>query len=137
MANGLSAAARAFLDEVRFVVLATVLPGGAPQQTVMWYILDGDEIVFNTKRGRLKDKNLGRDPRVSLCIADGYRYVTIRGPVTIVEDPATAQADIRRIAIRYSGPEKGAARAVSQFSKEERISYRVKLDQVLVYGFDE
>ncbi|MBF6589385.1 MAG: PPOX class F420-dependent oxidoreductase, partial [Ktedonobacterales bacterium] len=70
---------RRFLDEPRFAVLATLSPDGTPQQTVIWYELDGDEIVMNTAEGRIKSGNLRRDPRISLCVEDGYRYVTLTG----------------------------------------------------------
>lgn len=90
-----------FLAEQRFAVLATINADGAPQQTVMWYLLDGDEVVINTAAGRVKDANLRRDPRVSVCIEDGYTYVTLSGQARLVEDQPTAQADIRRLASRY------------------------------------
>jgi len=134
MADKLNAVARAFLDETRFAVLATVGPDGLPQQTVMWYLIEGDELLFNTKRGRVKDQNLSRDPRVSLCIEDGYRYITIRGTARMDDNPATAQADIARLAVRYHGPEKGAQ--MTGFRQEERVSYRVPLTDLIVNGFD-
>jgi PPOX class probable F420-dependent enzyme len=133
----LTPAVRAFLEAPHFAVLATVGGSGAPQQTVMWYLIDGDEILFNTKRGRVKQRDLERDPRVSLCIADGYRYVTIRGTVRANADPAVTQDDIKRLATRYYGPEKAQRQVASGFGQEERISYRVPLDNLLIYGFEE
>ena len=53
---------RAFLNEKRFAVLATINKDGTPQQTVMWYELQGDEIMMNTAHGRLKDRNLAARP---------------------------------------------------------------------------
>jgi PPOX class probable F420-dependent enzyme len=136
MLHDLTPAARAFLTEPRFAILATIAPSGLPQQSVVWYLIEGDTLLFNTRKGRVKDDNIARDPRVSLCVADGYQYITIQGTAQTISDPATTQADIKRIAIYYQGAEAGAARAVSQFTNEERVSYRVPLDQVLVYGFD-
>ncbi len=136
MADKLNEAARAFLDEQRFAVLATILPDGTPQQTVMWYLIEGDELLFNTKRGRVKDQNLSRDPRVSLCIEDGYRYVTIHGTARMNDDQATAHADITRLAVRYYGRERGEQAGASGFSREERVSYRVPLDDLIINGFD-
>ncbi len=124
---------RTFLEEKRFAVLATMNPDGSSQQTVMWYLIEGDELVFNTKRGRRKQRNLERDPRVSLCIADGYRFVTVAGTARELSDPATAQADIRRLAARYSG-EAGAEKQMQRFSREERISYRVAIGVILSMG---
>ena len=85
----LSEDVRTFLEEARFAVLGTVNANGSPQQTVMWYELRGATIVMNTRRGRKKDRNLIRDPRVSLCIEDGFRYVTLKGSIELVDDPAT------------------------------------------------
>ncbi|MGI8588042.1 MAG: PPOX class F420-dependent oxidoreductase [Chloroflexia bacterium] len=136
MADKLSAAARAFLEEPRFAVLATVDADGSPQQTVIWYAIMGDEIMFNTLRGRVKDRNMVRNPHVSLCVEDGYRYITIKGRVSENDDQQAAQEDIKRLAVRYHGPEQGEKRAAS-FANQQRISYRVPLDDVGIYGFGE
>ncbi len=122
---------RAFLAEQRFAVMATINPDGLPQQTVMWYDLDGDEILMNTKRGRIKDLNLVRDPRLSLCFEEGYKYVTLTGTATLIEDQAVAQADIRRLAIRYHGQADGDAQAQRLFSKQERITIRLHITHVV------
>ena len=130
----LTAAMRSFLEEKRFAVLATIDPDGKSQQTVMWYLVEGDELMFNTKRGRKKQRNLARDPRVSLCVADGYRFVTVAGTAREIADAAVGHADIRRLAVRYSG-EASAARQMERFSREDRISYRVAIGDVLSMGF--
>jgi PPOX class probable F420-dependent enzyme len=102
---------RAFLKERRFGVLATINEDGSPQQTVMWYDVDGDNILMNTRARRVKDGNLRRDGRASLCVVDGYTFVTLEGIVELDDDQATAQADIRRLAIRYDGEESGNRQA--------------------------
>ncbi|MBX6772092.1 MAG: PPOX class F420-dependent oxidoreductase [Chloroflexi bacterium] len=130
----LSDQARHFLEEVRFAVLATIGRDGMPQQTVMWYLLRDDEIIMNTARGRLKEKNLRRDPRVSICVADGYRFVTIRGRATLIDDPTIAQADIAALATRYHGPEH-AASAIAEFRKQERVTIRVPIEHAYERGF--
>ncbi|HEX6507413.1 MAG TPA: PPOX class F420-dependent oxidoreductase [Chloroflexota bacterium] len=131
----LSDAAQAFLSEPRFGVLATINRDGTPQQSTVWYELQGDEIMMNTARGRLKDRNLRRDPRASICVEDGYRYVTVRGSVTIIDDQAIAQADIRRLAVRYDGPEKAEEQVRNQFSREVRVTIRLRIEHVKEYGF--
>lgn len=90
------------MDEVRYAVVATINADGTPQQTVLRYALQGDAIVMNTGWGRLKDRNLQHDPRISFCIEDAYRYLTIRGTATLDDDQAHAQADVARIARRYT-----------------------------------
>jgi len=128
-------AVRAFLEEPRFASLATLNPDGSVQQTVMWYALRGDEIVMNTARGRKKDRNLLRDRRISICVEDGYRYVTIVGEVSLVEDQPTAQADIKRLAERYHDPERAAAMVRDGFAKQERISLLLPIGRVDAHGF--
>ena len=127
---------RAFLEEPRFGVLATVNDDGSPQQTVMWYELRGDTMMMNTKRGRKKDRNLLRDPRASLCVEDGFRYVTLEGTIEMVEDPASAQADIAALARRYHDPEEGERMAREVFAPQERVTLLLHVDRVDVHGFD-
>ena len=130
----LTPAVRAFLAEPRFAVLATISPKGQPQQTVMWYELVDDYVLLNTARSRVKDRNLRRDPRLSLCVEDGYRFVTIEGRAEIVDDQEIAQADIARLAIRYYGPEK-AARSITQFQSQQRVTLHVSIRSVMTRGF--
>lgn len=136
MAEGLTDEMRRFLDERRFAVLATVNPDGAPQQTVMWYLLEGDEIVMNTKRGRKKDRNLLRDPRVSVCVEDEQRYLTLRGQLVIDDDPGRGQETIRRLAVRYDG-EEGAAEQMAEFGRQERVTLRLRIAGIDAHGFED
>jgi PPOX class probable F420-dependent enzyme len=133
----LSDGARAFMHETRYAVLATIGADALPQQTVMWYELRGDTIVMNTKVGRLKDRLLRRDPRASICVEDGQRFVTIAGPIRFVEDEATAQEDIRRLAVRYNGEEAGNRQSRELFRNEPRVSLYLPLGHVLERGFDD
>ncbi len=132
----LSESARAYLREKRFAVLATIGEDGLPQQTVMWFELRGDGIVMNTKVGRVKDRLLRRDPRASICVEDGERFVTVAGPIRFVEDEATAQEDIRRLAVRYDGEDEGNREAREEFSKQQRVSLYLTPERVLERGFD-
>ena len=132
----LSESARAYLREKRFAVLATIGEDGLPQQTVMWFELRGDGIVMNTKVGRVKNRLLRRDPRASICVEDGERFVTIAGPIRFVEDEATAQEDIRRLAVRYDGEDEGNREAREEFSKQQRVSLYLTPERVLERGFD-
>ena len=132
----LTAEQRRFLGARRFAVLGTINPSGSPQLTVMWYLLDGDEIVFNTAAGRHKEANLSRDARVSLLVVDesGYKYIRIDGSVRIITDRDTTQSDIRRLASHYYGDAARVERAMRQtFGKETRISYRLATTRVYDY----
>ena len=127
----LSDKARAFLHEKRFAVSATINPDSTPQQSAMWYELDGNELLMNTKVGRVKERNLRRDPRISICIEDGYKYLALSGTVQLIDDQETAQADIKRLATRYHNPEKGEQMSRDQFSKEQRVTIRMTIERVV------
>lgn len=129
----LSEKARAFLEEKRFAVLATLNQDGTAQQTTMWYLLEGDTILMNTKAGRLKERNLRRDPRISICVEDGYNYLTISGKVELIDDAEIAQRDIHRLATRYHGEEYAAKQMAEQFSQEQRVTLRLKCEHVHEY----
>jgi PPOX class probable F420-dependent enzyme len=130
VATTLSTNARAFLQERRYAVLATTNADGTPQLSAMWYLLDGDTIVMNTKVGRLKERNMRRDPRISVCFEDGG-YLTISGTVTFVEDQPTSQADIYRLAVRYEGEESAKRQMQEQFSKEQRLTLHMKCEHII------
>jgi PPOX class probable F420-dependent enzyme len=127
----LSDKARAFLNEKRFAVLATLNEDGSVQQTTMWYLLEGDTIVMNTKAGRVKDRNLRRNPHISMCLEGGYHYLTISGNVELIEDQATAQRDIHRLAVRYDGEESATRQMAEQFSKEQRVTVHLKPERII------
>lgn len=122
---------KAYLQALHFGVLATLNADNTIQQTVMWYDLDGEDILMNTKAGRVKDHNLRRNPQVSLCVEDGYRYVTIRGTVALIEDQAIAQADIARLARRYH-PNETLEAEIARFQGEQRITVRLHPTSVVV-----
>jgi PPOX class probable F420-dependent enzyme len=71
------------------VTLATLNADGTPQQTVHWVARDGDDVLMSTVRGRRHERNLRRDPRASVLVFptdDPYRYVEVRGPVSLTEE---------------------------------------------------
>lgn len=125
---------REFLNEKRFAVLATINDDGTPQLTVMWYELRDDLIVMNTTWARVKGKNLQRDPRISICVEDGYRFVTISGVAMLDDDQAVAQRDIHGLAIRYHGQDEGA-QVAEQFRQEHRVTIYLPITQLIARGF--
>ena len=130
----LSKKAQVFLQEIRFAVLATINQDGTPQLTTMWYLLEDDgTIMMNTKVGRLKERNLRRDPRISICIEDDYNFLTINGTVQLIDDPQKTQNDIYRLSARYHGEEKARRQMQDQFSKETRISLLLKPESIIEY----
>ncbi len=126
---------RAFLAATRFATIATVDPDGSPRQAVIWYRLDGDELVLNSRAGRRWPSNLDRDQRISVAVsdaADGYRWIGLTGRVTIVDDQPTAQADIAEMARRYhaADPAKAERLVRDQFERQRRVSFRIVIDAV-------
>ncbi|SEF37915.1 PPOX class probable F420-dependent enzyme [Amycolatopsis pretoriensis] len=84
----LTEAARAVLDGSHTAVLTTSNADGRPQSSVIFVKRDGDTVVFSTVKGRLKTRNMERDPRVSLLVsANPGRWAEIRGSVEIADDP--------------------------------------------------
>ncbi|MDQ1039369.1 PPOX class probable F420-dependent enzyme [Streptomyces sp. V3I8] len=82
-------AVRTLLDGKNFASVATLGPGGAPQNSVVWIKREGDTVLFSSTDGRQKVRNLRRDPRISLSVfdlTDPYSSVEIRGTAEIVPD---------------------------------------------------
>jgi PPOX class probable F420-dependent enzyme len=132
----LSASVRRFLDHPRFGTVATLNPDGSPLQAVIWYLLDGDEIVFNSRLGRLWPSNLLRDPRVSITVADGYDYVDLRGEIRCDEDPALGQRVIAQLTRRYQPDEEIAAAQIAGFQTERRVTFRLRARKVFAHLSD-
>jgi PPOX class probable F420-dependent enzyme len=132
----LTPAQRKFLEEKRFAVVATRNSDGSPHLAVMWYLVEGDDIVVNSAQGRIKDRNLAEDPRMSVLVEDGYRWLRVDGRTRIEHDQAIAHADIRRLAARYYEDERKVEEAVrNNFSKQHRITYRLPIRRVASEGF--
>jgi PPOX class probable F420-dependent enzyme len=115
-----------------FGSLATLMPDGSPQVTPVWVDLDDDLVVVNTAKGRQKDKNMRRDPRVAIAIIDPenpYRYIEIRGRVAeIVEQGADAHID--KMAKKYLGVDKYPYRQAS----ETRVMFKIKPEHTSTMG---
>ena len=84
---------RAFLDDHVWAVLATTRRDGSPQQSMVGYAVDPEgRIVISTKAYTAKWRNLVRDPRASLTVADGRVHLVLAGPVEcMVDDPDRAE----------------------------------------------
>jgi len=127
---------RAFLEQPHFAVIGTINSSGTPQLTVMWYALvDGEDVVLlNATRGLLKERNLRRDPRMSLCIEDGMRYVTLEGRAELVEDRAQQAHEVNAlIAPRYLGQRLGSKRW-TVIEGSDRVGIRMRVEKVHARG---
>jgi len=99
-----------------FASLATLMPDGSPQVTPVWCDSEGDFVIVNTAKGRQKDKNVRRDPRVALAVIDPdnpYRYLEIRGRVVEITEQG-ADAHIDKMAKKYLGADKYPYRQPSE-----------------------
>jgi PPOX class probable F420-dependent enzyme len=101
---------RGFLAEgARTGKLATTRLDGSPHIAPIWFVLDGDDVVFNTGASTVKGKNLARDGRAAVCVDDEtppFAYVLVSGNVTISEEPDELVHWATRIGGRYMGEDR-------------------------------
>ena len=104
MSTPLPDLAKNLLQEATFVTLTTIAKDGSPHSTVMWADTDGSDVLFATVVGRLKERHLRNDPRVSISLFDPdnpYSYVTINGTATIEKDGGPEL--IQELSRKYTG----------------------------------
>jgi PPOX class probable F420-dependent enzyme len=128
--SGIPASHLDLFKKKAFAHLATIMPDGKPQVTPVWVDYDGRHVVLNTAEGRLKDKNMQRDGRVALSIADPdnpYRYLEVRARVAErTHDGADAHIDA--MAKKYLGQDKypfrqpGEVRVIYKLTPERSTS---------------
>jgi PPOX class probable F420-dependent enzyme len=101
---------RAFLGEgTRTAKLAVTRKNGAPHVAPIWFVLDGDDIIFTTGEDTVKGKAIRRDGRVALTVDDQappYSFVILEGTVTISRDPDDLLKWATKLAERYMGADK-------------------------------
>src|ERR1700676_3261084 len=93
------------LEKPAFGNLRTLMKDGSPQVTPVWVEYDGKFVRINSAKGRVKDKNMRRDPHVSIAIQDPanpYRYLEIRGKVVEITDNG-ADDHINKLSQKYLG----------------------------------
>ncbi len=94
---------REFLEGRHYAVVGTLNADGSIQQTVVWYLLEGDQIRFSVGANSVKAQNLRRNPTITVTIEDGIRYLSMSGTALVeAADPALR----RRLALRYLSPER-------------------------------
>ena len=129
MAITFSEATLRLLDGRNYAVLATVNQDGSPQTSAMWVGREGDDLLLSTVAGRVKHRNMLRDPRVSVTVldaADPENYVELRGRVAVTPDVG------RRVDTALSwkydgkvpGPDPpGAVRVIVRMTVEKATGY--------------
>lgn len=89
--------------------LGYVASDGRPLVAPVWFIVDGQQLVFNTGKNTAKGRALSRDPRVVLCIDDDrppFSFVQIQGTAAISEDLEELLDTATRIGGRYMGEDR-------------------------------
>ncbi|WP_299535656.1 PPOX class F420-dependent oxidoreductase [uncultured Streptomyces sp.] len=104
MTAALSDALKNLLDGPVFVNIATIQPDGSPQVSPVWVKRDGDDVLISTTAGRRKEKNLRRDPRVTVLVQpfdSPYQYAEIRGEAALTTEGG--QELIDELSVKYTG----------------------------------
>jgi PPOX class probable F420-dependent enzyme len=116
------------IEHPNFGHLATLMPDGSPQVTPVWVDHEGDFVLINTVIGRLKQRNVTRDPRVAVDIIDQtnpYQKVYIRGRV-VDQIRGGAEEHIDNLAHKYLGTDKYQNRQPG----EQRIILKIEPEHV-------
>ena len=132
MAEVIPAKYRDLFNKKAFASLTTLMPDGSPQTTPVWVDVEGDSVIFNSAKGRQKDRNVRRDPRVAMAIIDpdnAYRYLEIRGKVTEISEQG-ADAHIDKMAKKYLGQDKYPYRKPG----EVRVIYKIRPEHTTTNG---
>lgn len=128
---------RAFVSHgTRTGKLSTVRADGSPHIAPIWFLLDGDDLVFNTGKETVKGRNLARDGRVAMCVDDDqppFAFVVLQGRAELSEDIDQLQHWAARIAARYMGEDRA-----EEFGKRNGVPgellVRVPIGKVLAYA---
>lgn len=132
MSNAIPESHRDILDKKAIAHLATLMPDGRPQVTPVWCDYDATCVRVNSAKGRRKDRNMRRDPRVSLSLCDPdnpYRYLEVRGTVVEITEKG-ADEHIDRLAYKYLGVDTYPHRA----AEEVRVIYRIAPQRFTLMG---
>ena len=118
-------------EEKNFAFLATLMKDGTPHVTPTWVDIDksNNTILINTAKGRVKHRNISKDPRVSVSVIDSsnpYHMVSVRGKVIEQINGKEADDHIDKMAKKYLGKDKYPGRAPG----EERLLLRIKPEHV-------
>lgn len=123
---------RDLMQKKAFASLATVNADGTPQVTPVWFDFDGTHVRFNTAKGRVKEKNLRRNPAVAMAILDPdnpYRYLQIKGRIAEATETGADQ-HINSLAKKYMGQDTYPYRRPD----EVRVIFKILPERVQTMG---
>lgn len=118
-------------EKPAFAHLTTLMPDGSPQVSPVWCEFDGTHVVINSAKGRQKDRNMRRDPRVALAISDPanpYRYLQVRGTIVEITEQG-ADAHIDKLSHKYMGKD-----YPYRDPNSTRVIYRIRADHASASG---
>ncbi|MFJ9412914.1 PPOX class F420-dependent oxidoreductase [Streptomyces sp. NPDC101227] len=125
---------RKFLSEgTRTGKMSTVRADGSPHIAPVWFLMDGDELVFNTGKETVKGRNLARDGRVALCVDDErppFSFVVVQGTAEISEELTEVRHWATRIAARYMGEDRAEEYGARNGVPGELV-VRVRIDKAV------
>lgn len=119
---------RDLLDNPVVVALVTIMPDGQPQATPVWVDYDGTYVRINTARGRQKDKNMGKDAKVTVLAVDpkdSHRWLEVRGRIA-EETEVGALEHINSLSNKYRGQPDYYANNPSMRGKQQRVTYKIE-----------
>ena len=125
----LSEKARKLFEDPNYMFLGTIDEDGSPQVTPVWTDVENGRIRFNTAVGRVKERNLRRDPRVGLSITardNPWDKVDVRGHVVDFVEGEAADAHIDDLSEKYTGQRPYAFRQEG----ERRVTIVIEPDRV-------
>ncbi|MCC6205998.1 MAG: PPOX class F420-dependent oxidoreductase [Hyphomicrobiales bacterium] len=123
---------KTILKQPVLVHFTTVMADGSPQTSPVWVDVEGDDILINSAVGRVKDKNVRRDPRVAVSAVDpdnAYRALMVRGRVIDITTEG-AEAQIDALAKKYIGQDTYPWRRPG----EVRVTYRIRPEKIGTMG---
>jgi PPOX class probable F420-dependent enzyme len=121
---------KSLFENKNFAFVATSMKDGSPHVTPTWVDIDDSYILINTAIGRVKQKNVARDPRVSVSVADNnnpYHMVTVNGEIVEQITGEEAEKHIDKLAKKYLNKDIYPGRAPG----EKRILLKIKPKKVV------
>ncbi|MGW1753396.1 PPOX class F420-dependent oxidoreductase [Streptomyces mirabilis] len=128
---------RAFVSQgTRTGKLSTVRADGSPHVAPIWFLLDGDHVLFNTAKESVKGRNLARDGRVALCVDDDrppFDFVVLEGRAELSEDLDELRHWAARIGARYMGEDR-AEELGKRNGVPGELLVRVRIEKVVAWA---
>ena len=114
-----------YLTAHQWATLATGRKDGSPQVSMIGYALDGNELLVTFRRASAKYRNISRQPRVALVVADGRRALTVYGEAELIEQDPRCVEVFAQILGRFGAPASPHDELARQLDGEGRVVARI------------